>query len=160
MPATPSGNLSTAVDTFRTLISVGTAFQAWTSSANATAALARIYAWGTKSRTRPCCMFRPTTGRYRELEGWSGTFETWFEADTGAAYQVGGNEATDLASGFYEFTNSVGPIIEEICANQQAAGYTFISREVGVAFKDMIARSDAQAGDYHQWVVDFPWGLQ
>jgi hypothetical protein len=120
MPVTPSGFLSLKVHEFRTALSQSADFQTWTSTANAAAALAKIY-----SPIAPVGAVPPFA-----VVDFGGGFSLQNIADL--QYDFTGDiwfffrgliTQADPIDALYEFTNPIGAILEDLSEVGKTGGY-------------------------------------
>ena len=164
MAVTPTGFLSTPVDTLRTMLANSAAFQTWVGAADATAAKARIYPFTIDegSYTRPYAIVTFGDGGFSLNNVGTGAADSFqdrgqlrifFEANVSAGNQ--GNHADSV----YEFTNQIGAVLSDIAA-LAVSGYLVISSfRVSVPSRSDAEEKDAGA-DYFNVVVEVEYGIE
>lgn len=152
MAVSPTGVYSKPLDLLRDLVAGTSAFQTWTSTANAAAAKVRVYAEGeeTSNITRPCAVVWESEAN-TDCTGYvSGGLMLLFEADVTEAANIDAR---------YEFTNDVGAIIEEMQADVQTATTEVL--DVQSVRRVSLARSyrEEGEGDYFQAIYEIRFGV-
>jgi hypothetical protein len=120
MAVTPSGIFSIQLSILRTMISQSTSFQTWTGTANATAALARIYfeAQDDASIARPFSLVfmgneyvqQSIAGGASQVFQPSGQLVMMFED------AVAPGNAGSEADSYFAFANEIGDVIDDLLA--------------------------------------------
>lgn len=118
MPAaSPAGSISLVTEAFRTTVANCTTFQTWTSTADATAALAKLHLYfADASATRPLAWIDNGDQFEGRREGYgcsthSGTLML--------AFEMAHNDAVDDADAKRLFVNAVGQVCDEALMKRQ-----------------------------------------
>lgn len=160
MPTTPTGNTGLAIDAVGETLKQYASWLAFTGTATAELAKARVYPWRARTWTRPCVFVElmnvvATGGAFRVS-----TARLIFERDTDAAYAFpDGAEKEDEASGAYAFLNLLDPVIDSLATDNASGGVEV----TGLRSEMVVARSARDnPDDYHTavWMLEFGIGSE
>lgn len=160
MAVSPTGILSTPLDSLAELVASSTSFQTWVGALDATAAKAKVYRTardqsGASAWARPFALATIPSGwnLTDALQQYAtGSMHLLFEDDVDSA-NAGSHE--DAA---YEFTNNVGAVIKEMIRNASSPGYLYVS---GIEIVSGAQRACVEEGsDYYQIWFRVAYGLK
>lgn len=160
---TASNHLSVPIDNLRGLISESSTFQAWVNADDATAALDRVYVEGVPgaddyedidiSSLRPFAMVTLDSSADGLIQYFGGSLQMMFESDISEENRKNFKDAS------YEFTNTVGGILQDIRNASYGGGKLFIRTIESIGRP---ARSDPKedGGQYMQQWFRVSYGLE
>ena len=165
MPATtPTGLLAEPLYHLAFLIASSTAFQTWTATENATAALAHVHIVEPDDGpvTHPFCVVTWEKCRWNAVAGGTG-LQHQANGEMYALFEAKIDE-TDInvsKEPAYKFTNSLGAIIQDMLDKSGTGGYLFVP---SITMDEKPNRASESylgtLGDFYQAKLTIGWGLQ
>jgi hypothetical protein len=160
MTVTATGVISVPLSALRTMVSQSATFQTWVGAANAAAALASIHMVGLAEAdvARPFALV--TLGdNWRRTYAGTNRFTMNGELFLVLEGEVDAANVDDFADAEFEFTNTVGGIIEDLEALSESEALIVQSIRVQDAPQRSWRDEKASEGEYYNCVFAFEYGL-
>lgn len=162
MAIVPAGMISLPLSYLRATIAESAAFQSWTGTADAAAALLRIFPVATESVIYPLCLVDWADNFKRSMDAAGSRNYFRQDGDLAMIFMDIVDPAHDETEASYDFMNKVGAVIDEMESYAGKPGYLDIQSiaiESG-PMRPKLAEVESTALDYYQvnLVVEYRGG--